>query len=357
MQEGAMSQTFLDVFESDTLCSTLVEQQPAYIHYPIANQRSLNQRAAHEGHNMLSGEVRAIQQARERQEHAKNEKKNKKGRDNSIGHTSDLGSKARSSKERYRKEQKEHLASQENKNKTNKPKKKDDDTKQKLDKTNKPKKKDDDIKQKLERNKDNFIKALYSGKKASTVPSVTKPPVPAKKERVQVENKACTPGEKKRPIVKKTPIEKKKVSFDDALDDALTPPCIVIAKKLQPQKLQPQKPKFRIPKMEVKQAASDKDVWRMGKLSTPTPKPKPVDLLESPGTSSSESTTDKKDLESYQESLQNWCESEIYDPKVVLNLKKEAVEELEQQQSEIEREEQTKQYDNMLIDKNKKKKK
>ena len=344
MQEGAMSQTFLDVFERDDLCSKLVEQ-PAYRHYPIANQRSLNQRAAHEGHNMLSGEVRAIQQARERQEHAKNEKKNKKGRDNSIAHTSDLGSKARSSKERYRKEQKEHLASQENKNKTNKPKKKDDDTKEKLDKSNKPKKKDDDIKQ-LEKNRDNFIKALYSGKKASTVPSVTKPPLPAKKERVQVENKACTPGEKKRPIVKKTPIEKKKVSFDDAL----TPPCIVIAKKLQPQKLQPQKPKFRIPKMEVKQAASAKDVWRMG---TPTPKPKPEDLLESPGTSSSESTTDKKDLKSNQERLKIWCESEEFDPKVVLNLKKEAVEELEQQ-SDIEREQRTKQYDKMLMDKYKK---
>merc|ERR1712121_569277 len=139
--------------------------------------------------------------------------------------------------------------------------------------------------------------------------------------------------EKKKPIVKRTPIEKKtpihkkKLSFEEAI----TPPCAVVVKKM-PQKLK----NFKIPKMEVKQAASDKDVWRLGKMSTPSPKP--VDL-ESPGTSSSESTIDKKDLKSYQESLQNLCESEIYDPKVVLNLKKEAVkEELEQQQSEIERE-------------------
>ena len=347
MQEGTMSQTFLDVFESDTLCSTLVEQQPAYIHYPIAKQRSLNQRPAHEGHNMLSGEVRAIQQARD----AKNEKKNKKERDNSIGHTSDLGSKARASKEKYRKEEKEQLASQENKNKTNKAKKKDDDTKEKLDKSNKSKKKDDDKKQ-LVRNRDYFMKSLFARNKDSTVP---KPPIPANKERVQVEKKACTPHDKKKPIVKttpiekKTPIHKKKVSFDEAI----TPPCAVVVKKM-PQKLKPQKQNFRIPKMEVKQAASDKDVWRLGKMSTPSPQP--VDL-ESPGTSSSESTIDKKDLKSYQESLKNLCEAEIYDPKVVLNLKKEAVEELEQQQSEIEREEQTKQYDNMLIDKNKKKEK
>ena len=347
MQEGTMSQTFLEVFESDTLCSTLAQQQPAYINYPIAKQGMLHQRAAHEGHNMLSGEVRAIQQARD----AKNEKKNKKERDNSIGHTSDLGSKARASKEKYRKEEKEQLASQENKNKTNKAKKKDDDTKEKLDKSNKSKKKDDDRTQ-LVRNRDLFMKSLFA-QKDSTVP---KPPLPANKERVQVEKKACTPHDKKKPIVKttpiekKTPIHKKKVSFDDAI----TPPCAVIVKKI-PQKLKPQKQNFRIPKMEVKQAASDKDVWRLGKMSTPSPKP--VDL-ESPGTSSSESTIDKKDLKSYQESLKNLCEAEIYDPKVVLNLKKEAVEEeLEQQQSEIERKEQTKKYDDMLIHKNKKKKK
>ena len=360
MQGGTLSQTLVDVFESDDLMSELAEQ-PDYRHYPIPNQKSLHQRPAHEGHNFLCGKVSAIQQARERQEHAKNEKKNKKGRtnnDNSIAHTSDLGSKARSSKQRLKKLEKEHLASEENKNKTNKPKKKDDDTKQKLDKTNKPKKKDDDIKQKLERNKDNFIKALYSGKKASTVPSVTKAPVPAKKERVQVENKACTPGDKKRPIVKKTPIEKKKVSFDDALSSAtpavtpVTPPCIVIAKKLQPQKQ-----KFRIPKMEVKQAPSPHDVWRVGKFSTPTPKPKPENLLESPGTSSSESTTDKKDLKSDQERLKILCESTEYDPKVLKNMKKEAVDtEIIEQQADIERE-QRKQYDKIYMDNYKKKRK
>ena len=108
MQEGTISQKFVEVFERDDLPTVLAEQptQPTYKYYPIPNQKSTHQRPPHEGHNFLSGKASAIQQARERQEHAKNENKNKKGRtnnDNSIAHTSDLGYKARSSKQRYKK--------------------------------------------------------------------------------------------------------------------------------------------------------------------------------------------------------------------------------------------------------------
>ena len=368
MQEGTLSQTFLDVFESDDLVSQLAEQAD-YRHYPIPNQKSLHQRPPHEGHNFLSGKATAIQQARERKEHAKNEMKNKKGRtnnDNSIAHTSDLGSKARSSKPRYKKQAREYLASEETKNKTNKPKKKDEDTKQNLNKTNKPKNKDDDKKQ-LERNRDNFMKSLYGRKKDSTL---SKPPVPANKESVQVEKKACTPRDKKKPIVKttpiekKTPIQKKKVSFDDAINSAVMSPCGVIVPKLPPQKLPPQKlppqklqlqkQNFKIPKVgniEPNTASSSKDTWRLGTLSTPTPKPE--HLLESPGTSSSDSTTDKKDLKSCTESLKIMCESEQFDPNLLKNIKKETVEEVEQSEIEQIR----KKYDKVLLmDKYKQKK-
>ena len=105
--------------------------------------------------------------------------------------------------------------------------------------------------------------------------------------------------------------------------------------------------------IEPNTASSSKGTWRVGKLSTPTPKPKPEHLLESPGTSSSDSTTDKKDLKSCTESLKIMCESEQFDPNLLKNIKKETVEEVEQ--SEIEQ--QRKKYDKVLLmDKYKQKK-
>ena len=75
MQQGTLSKTLVDCFEDDTLVAKLATQPEAYRHYPIPSKKTVNQRAAHQGHNMLCGEAIQIQEAREKQEHAKHEKK------------------------------------------------------------------------------------------------------------------------------------------------------------------------------------------------------------------------------------------------------------------------------------------
>ena len=358
-----------ETFEDDELPQKLASQS-SYIAYPLKSKKFVNQRARHEGDNMLCGNSRVIQEAREKKDQEKKENKKTKGRvnkDNSIRHTSDLASKARATKSKYKQQMKEQLTLEETKNQpikenknkqTNKEKQVDDTKQRKLNEYFKapPAKPSVTAKKNVTFESPAFDKALDV-----VIPSSVTPPSKANFSKYKIPKKDKvkeTPTTHKGDSIKQTapPPKVKQSHKGDTIKqtplpkDKQTPPPSKVKQSHKGDTIkQTPLPKIKQrPPPPPKVVETDKSVWRQGKASTSTPKLK-HDIIEvvseSPGTSSSSLDSTPK-----QEALiKNVCEKAEFDPIKLKNIKKEAIED---QQAD----EQRLKYDAVILDRFRKRK-